>query len=56
MEESPQPDPMYSCNAEETDRMLWLYAERTHCNRILVLSLDTDVYMIGLPLQLMYSG
>ena len=48
---SPQPDPAYSCNAEETDTMLWLHAKRTNCNKILVLSPDTDVYMIGLPLQ-----
>ena len=47
----PQPDPMYSCNAEETDTMLWLHAKRTQCNKILVLSPDADVYMIGLPLQ-----
>ena len=48
---SRQPDPAYSCNAEETDTMLWLHAKRTNCNKILVLSPDTDVYMIGLPLQ-----
>ena len=48
---SPQPDLVYSCNAEETDTMLWLHAKKTHCNKILVLSPDTDVYMIGLPLQ-----
>ncbi len=48
---TPQPDPAYSCNAEETDTMLWLHAKKTHCSKILVLSPDTDVYMIGLPLQ-----
>ena len=48
---SPQPDPMFSCNAEEADTMLWLHAKQTQCNQILVLSPDTDVYMIGLPLQ-----
>lgn len=48
---SPQPDPAFSCNAEETDTMLWLHAKKTHCSKILVLSPDTDVYMIGLPLQ-----
>ena len=48
---SPQPDPVYSCNAEETDTMLWLHAKRTQCDKVLVLSPDTDVYMIGLPLQ-----
>ena len=48
---SPQPDPVYSCNVEETDTMLWLHAKRMHCTKILVLSSDTDVYMIGLPIQ-----
>ena len=48
---SPQPDPMYSCTAEETDTRLWLHAKQTPCNQILVLSPDTDVYIIGLPLQ-----
>ena len=48
---SPQPDCVYSCNAEETHTTLWLHTEGTHCNRILVLAPDTDIYMIGLPLQ-----
>ena len=48
---SPQPDPAYSCNAEETDTMLWLHVKGTNCSNVLVLSPDTDVYMIGLPLQ-----
>ena len=42
---------MFSCNAEEADTMLWLHAKQTQCNQILVLTPDTDVYMIGLPLQ-----
>ena len=48
---TPQPDPLYSSNAEETDTVIWLHADRTKCKKILVLSPDTDVYMIGLPLQ-----
>ena len=47
---SPQPHPEYSCNAEEADTMIWLHATKTQCSNILVLSPDTDVYMIGLPL------
>ena len=46
----PQPHPEYSCNAEEADTVLWLHATKTQCTNILVLSPDTDVYMIGLPL------
>ena len=47
-----QPDPAYSSNAElETDTMIWLHVRRTDCNTILIQSPDTDVYMIGLPLQ-----
>ena len=42
---TPQPD------REETDTRLWLHAARTQYNQILVLSPDTDVYIIGLPLQ-----
>ena len=48
---TPQPDPTYTCNAEETDTRLWLHVARTECNQILVLSPDTDVYLIGLPLE-----
>ena len=46
-------DPEYTCNAEETDTMLWLHASKTNCKTILILSPDTDVYMIGLPLNCM---
>ena len=46
-----QPDPSFTCNAEETDTRLWLHAKQTKHTRILVLSPDTDVYHIGLPLQ-----
>ena len=48
---TPQPNPLYTCNAEETDTMLWLHADRTECSKILVISPDTDVYFIGLPLK-----
>ena len=46
-----QPDPAYTCNAEETDTRIWLHVKRTTCSRILLLSQDTDVYHIGLPLE-----
>ena len=36
---------------EKTDTMLWLHVKKTHCNKILVLSPDTGVDMIGLPVQ-----
>ena len=48
---SPQPDPSYTCNGEEADTRLWLHAKQTRYSKILVLSPDTDVYHIGLPLQ-----
>jgi len=48
---SPQPDPIYACNAEETDTRLWLHAKQTQCEQLLVLSPDTDVCFIGLSLQ-----
>ena len=41
-----QPDPLFASNAEETDTRVWL-----HATQILILSPDTDVYFIGLPLQ-----
>ena len=43
-----QPDPRFSCNAEETDTRLWLHA---YFQKILVISPDTDLYHIGVPLQ-----
>jgi len=49
--ESPQPDPSYACNAEETDTRIWLHVKQTSVNRILIVSPDTDVYHIGLPLH-----
>ena len=46
----PQPDPKYNSNAEETDTRLWVHVKQTEYTRILVLSPDTDIYHIGLPL------
>ena len=46
-----QPDPLFASNAEETDTRVWLHARKTACTQILILSPDTDVYFIGLPLQ-----
>ena len=45
-----QPDPKYTSNAEETDTRIWVHVRQTECTRILVVSPDTDVYHIGLPL------
>ena len=49
-QDSPQPHPAFSCNAMETDTRLWLHAKNTRQNKILVISPDTNVYHIGLPL------
>ncbi len=49
--DSPQPDPVYTCNSEETDTRLWLHVKKTACTRILIRSPDTDIYHIGLPLN-----
>ena len=48
---TPQPNPVYICNAEETDTRIWLHCRQSECEKILVLSPDTDIYHIGLPLQ-----
>ena len=48
---SPEPEPPLSCNAEETDTRVWLHVTHTSFKKILVVSPDTDVYHIGLPLQ-----
>ena len=48
---NPQPDPRYNSNAEETDTRMWVHVKQTQCTRILVLSPDTDIYHIGLPLN-----
>ena len=46
-----QPDPVFLNNAEETDTRIWLHVQQTRNTKILVLSPDTDVYMIGMPLE-----
>ena len=46
-----QPHPSFSCNAEETDTRLWVHVRKTDCTKILVMSPDTDVFIIGLALQ-----
>ena len=46
----PKPDLKYSNNSEETDTRIWLHVLKSECTRILVISPDTDVYHIGLPL------
>ncbi len=46
-----QPDPAYTCNAEETDTRLWLHVRKSNAHRILICSPDTDGYHIGLPLH-----
>ncbi len=46
----PEPDPRLACNAEETDTRLWLHVKHSRGTRKLILSPDTDVYHIGLPL------
>ena len=49
-QQSPQPDPRFTCTAEETDTRMWLHVRKTECKNILIMSPDTDVYNIGLPL------
>ena len=46
----PQPEPAFNCIAEETDTRIWLHATKSQHENILILSPDTDVYHIGLPL------
>ena len=46
-----QPDPTFWCNAGETDNRLWLHATKTIHDQVLIISRDTDVYHIGLPLK-----
>ena len=47
----PQPNPLLTCNAEETDTRLWLHCKQSTSDNILILSPDTDIYHIGLPLN-----
>ena len=48
MDNNMQPDPEFLSNAEETDTRLWLHVRKTRHARILVMSPDTDIYMIGI--------
>ena len=48
--DSPQPDPAYYCEAEETDTRIWLHARENSSRNILIVSADTDIYHIGCPL------
>ena len=48
---TPQPDPTYTNNAKETDTRIWRHVRQTNSKYCLVVSPDTDVYMIGLPLD-----
>ena len=45
----PECDERLSCNAEESDTRIWLHVLHSPGTRKLVLSPDTDVYHIGLP-------
>ena len=47
----PQPEPQFSNNAEETDTRIWRHIRQSTETNCLVVSPDTDVYMIGLPLD-----
>ena len=47
----PEPNPHYSCNAEETDTRLWLHIRKSPCSKILIRSPDTDIYHILLVYQ-----
>ena len=44
----PQPNPLYTCSAEESDTRIWLHVRESNAERVLVMSPDTDVYNIGL--------
>ena len=36
--------------AEETDTRLWFHVKKNNCTKVLIMSPDTDIYNIGLPL------
>lgn len=46
-----QPNPQFTSNTEETDTRLWLHICRTRYSRIFIMSPDTHMYNIGLPLD-----
>ncbi len=47
---SPQKDDALQYNAEEADTRIWLHTVNSAGNKKLILSPDTDVYHIGLPI------
>ena len=46
-----QPDPTFFCKAEEADTRMWLHTKQTYCEKVLILSADTDTYHIGCALK-----
>ena len=44
----PQPNPIYTSNAEKSDTRIWLHVQRSEAQTILVMSPDADVSNIGL--------
>ena len=46
-----QPDPTFFCKAEEADTRIWLHTKQTYCEKVLILSADTDTYHIGCALK-----
>ena len=46
---NPQTDQNLYCNAEESNTQIWLHTIHSYGTKKLILSLDTDVYHIGLP-------
>ena len=47
----PYPNPLYTCNSEETDTRMWLHVKQTEQSNILIMSPNTDCYHIGMPLR-----
>ena len=52
----PQPQPTFKCTSEEADTRLWFHASKTIHHRIIIISPDTDVYHIGLPLRRVHTA
>ena len=46
---TPQCDSRLTCNAEESDTRIWLHVVNSAGQKKLILSPDTDVYHVGLP-------
>ena len=49
---TPRPEPQYSTTAEEADTRIWKHAVECDTTRILIYSPDTEVYNIGVSLNL----